>query len=138
MARKRTRRSSRSSRKSAAALDVSKIVHTTTYATLGLNAATDANVDGNRTTFRGSLGWQRALGGYSVSGPNTNSAIVADAASGQAFTVTAAPTDQNTAVIQLGADMHLSDQATLSLGYQGTRSTNSNNDAVQANFAWKF
>ena len=117
----------------AAALDVAKDSRTVKYSTLGLNLANESDWDRTPVTFRGSLGWQHAFGGGID--PTQH---VAFQATGNDFMVTGAPLDHSSAVMQLGMDFHLTPQASLGVNYQGSRSNSASNDAVQANFAWKF
>jgi fibronectin-binding autotransporter adhesin len=118
----------------AAALDGRAITEDRGYATLGLRAGTSTTLPNGMTVgAHGSLAWQHLFGDDS---PTSDLAF--QNASPAAFTVSGAPFDRNTAILEAGVDLNLSDSATLGISYNATLGDRGQSQSVQASFHLHF
>ncbi|UFS67182.1 autotransporter domain-containing protein [Paracoccus denitrificans] len=83
-----------------------------TFATIGVRAASKVKAATHDVTVSGGIGWRHAFGDVH---PKMEMAF----AGGAGFNVTAAPIARNAAVLDLGVDVDLGNKATLRLDYQG-------------------
>jgi len=104
------------------------------YSSLGIRAATDLALSGGMVLQpRASLAWQYAFGDIT---PETQLAFIS--APGAAFTVGGVPLAENTALVELGADLLIHPQARIGLSYVGQFAEDVNDNALQANLSWSF
>ena len=117
-----------------AGLSVSSSSSSVTYGTLGVRAATNVEMsDGMVLQPRGSLALQTASGDLS---PSAQMAFLS--APGTGFTVGGAPLAENTGLIELGADLLISEQARLGLSYIGQYADGVSTYGIQASMTWTF
>jgi outer membrane autotransporter protein len=104
------------------------------YSTLGLRAATVLPLsDGVNLQPYASVAWQYAFGDTTPSGE-----FGFIASPGANFTISGVPLAENTARLEIGADLLLSPQSRLGISYMGQFGDNASSNAVQANLAWSF
>lgn len=104
------------------------------YTSLGLRAATSMALTGGMALSpHVSAAWQYAFGDLN---PVTQMAF--SAIPGTGFSVAGVPLARNTALVEAGADLHLTAQARLGLSYVGQFADSVTVNAVQANLAWRF
>ncbi len=104
------------------------------YSTLGLRAATTLTLGGGMVLQpRAALAWQYAFGDTA---PTAQFAFLA--APGADFTVSGVPIAENTALVELGADLLVNPKTKLGLSYVGQFADGVSDNAVQANFSWSF
>ncbi|MCX5514875.1 autotransporter outer membrane beta-barrel domain-containing protein [Kaistia algarum] len=104
------------------------------YSTLGLRAATSLAVSGGMVLQpRASLAWQYAFGDLS---PTAQMAFVS--APGASFSVSGVPLAENTALVELGADLLVNPKARVGLSYVGQFAEDVSDNSVQANFSLSF
>ena len=104
------------------------------YTTLGLRAATDVALGGGMVLQpRAGLAWQYAFGDLA---PTAELAFLS--APGASFSVTGVPVAENTALVELGADLLVTPKARVGLSYVGQFAEGVSDNAVQANVAWSF
>ena len=103
------------------------------YSSLGVRAATSMPLGGMVLQPHASLAWQLAFGDTS---PNADLAFISAPAA--SFTVSGVPIAENTAVVELGADLLVSPQASIGLSYLGQFAGDTSQNAVQANLNWRF
>ncbi|KFL27093.1 hypothetical protein JP74_09310 [Devosia sp. 17-2-E-8] len=115
----------------AAALSGSGMSVSTVLSTVGINAQTKLVVGETETTLRAGLGWQHAFG---IEAPVATHAF---AGSGS-FDVTGQSIDGDTALLQAGIDLPLSENAKLGLTYGGQVSANSRSHGVKAELRVSF
>jgi len=104
------------------------------YSSLGLRVATKMDLSGGMTLEpHASVAWQYAFGDITpeaqmrfLSVPSAN------------FTVAGVPLAENTALVEIGADLNISAQARIGLSYVGQFADNVTVNAVQANLTWRF
>jgi subtilase-type serine protease len=117
-----------------AGLSVSSSSSSVTYGTLGVRAATSVVTSGGMVVQpRGSLAWQTASGDLS---PSAQMAFLSAPNAG--FTVGGAPLADNAALIEIGADLLISDQAQLGLSYVGQYADGVSSYGLQATMTWTF
>jgi outer membrane autotransporter protein len=117
-----------------AGLSVSSSSSSVTYGTLGVRAATSVVTSGGMVLQpRGSLAWQTASGDLS---PSAQMAFLSAPNAG--FTVGGAPLADNAALIEIGADLLISDQAQLGLSYVGQYADGVSSYGLQATMTWTF
>ncbi|NDV85358.1 autotransporter domain-containing protein [Aurantimonas aggregata] len=104
------------------------------YSSLGLRVATDiALPNGMALKPNASLTWQYAFG------DTTPEARLAFAAAPAAdFTVFGTPLAQNTALVEIGADLALNERTSFGVSYLGQFADDVTANAVQANLRWQF
>ena len=103
------------------------------YSSLGVRAATSMPLGGMVLQPHASLAWQLAFGDTT---PNADLAFISAPAA--SFTVSGVPIAENTALVGLGADLLISPQASIGLSYLGQFAGDTSQNAVQANFNWRF
>lgn len=117
-----------------AGLSVSSSSSSVTYGTLGVRAATSVVTSGGMVLQpRGSLAWQTASGDLS---PSAQMAFLSAPNAG--FTVGGAPLADNAALIEIGADLLISEQAQLGLSYVGQYADGVSSYGLQATMTWTF
>lgn len=117
-----------------AGLTVSSTSSSVTYSTLGVRAATSMDLsNGGVLQPRGSLAWQTASGDLS---PSAQMAFLSAPTAG--FTVGGAPLAENSALIEIGADLIISPQTQIGLVYFGQYADEVSNYGIQANVTWTF
>ena len=118
----------------AAGLSGSSASSSVGYGTMGVRVATSVALsDGKVLQPRGSIAWQNACGDLS---PEAQLAFIS--APGAGFTVGGVPVARNTALIEIGADLIVSPNATFGLAYVGQFADGVSNDGLLANFTWRF
>ena len=80
-----------------------------------------------------SIAWQAAFGDTS---PEARLAFLS--APSANFTVSGVPIAENTALVELGANLLISPQASVGVSYIGQFADNTTQNAVQANLNWRF
>ncbi|MCK0209767.1 autotransporter domain-containing protein [Starkeya koreensis] len=104
------------------------------YSSLGLRMATTMDLaNGMALQPHASVAWQYAFGDVA---PEAQMAFLS--APGANFTVAGVPLAQNTALVEIGSDLRLSEQASVGLSYVGQFSDNVTVNALQANLTWRF
>jgi len=117
-----------------AGLSVSSSSSSVTYGTLGVRAATSVVTSGGMVLQpRGALAWQTASGDLS---PSAQMAFLSAPNAG--FTVGGAPLADNAALIEIGADLLISEQAQLGLSYVGQYADGVSSYGLQATMTWTF
>lgn len=117
-----------------AGLSVASSSSSVTYGTFGVRAATSLVTSGGMVLQpRGSLAWQTASGDLSSSAQ-----MAFLSAPGAGFTVTGAPLADNAALIEIGADLLISEQAQLGLSYVGQYADGVSSYGLQAAITWTF
>lgn len=109
-----------------AALTVDGQSTDTTTSTLGLRAARVVAVGESTAKIRGMIGWQHAFG-------NTASRSTARFLTGDDFTISNAPLDENALVVEAGMDFNLTTNATLGLSYRGRIGADARDHMANAN-----
>lgn len=97
---------------SAAALSGHSETTETTFTTLGLRASSNLMLGTMKSVARGTLGWRHAFGDVT---PGATHSF----AGGEAFTVAGVPIAENSAVIEAGLDLTVTEAATVGVSYQG-------------------
>lgn len=104
------------------------------YSSLGLRLATTMEFSGGMALQpHASLAWQYAFGDIT---PEAQMAFLS--VPGSSFTVAGVPLAENTALVEIGADLIVSEQARFGLSYVGQFADNVTVNAVQANLIWRF
>jgi outer membrane autotransporter protein len=114
-----------------AALTVDSSTMDTTYTTLGLRASREFLVHGVSLTARGSAAWQHAFGDLD---PLTTARFI----SGDSFSVSSTPIDENVAVLEAGFDIKPTANAILGFSYTGQIGENAVENGVNAKLRMKF
>ncbi|WP_162901446.1 autotransporter domain-containing protein [Breoghania sp. L-A4] len=116
----------------AAALTVSSASQTLGVTTLGARAERQFAATGTLTaSLAGTLGWRHAIGDVSAGSTMRF-------AGGDAFTITGAPIDRDTALIEAGLKLGLGDNARLDISYQGELGARAQDHGVKAGFSARF
>jgi subtilase-type serine protease len=115
----------------AAALSSHSDTTGTTFTTLGLRASSSFTLGTMTATARGTLGWRHAYGDIT---PTATHAF----AGGDAFTVAGVPIAKDSAVIEAGLDLTMTEAATLGLSYQGQFGSGVQQNGFNAKLAVKF
>lgn len=102
------------------------------YTVLGVRAATTLSVAGALLTPHASLAWQHALGDVDPA------ASLAFASGGAGFTVLGAPVARDSALLDAGLMLTLSDDASLGLAYSGQIADDVTDNAVTGRLDWRF
>ena len=99
--------------------------------TLGLRVHSDFQLAGKEGRVRATVGWRHAFGDVAQSKTMAFEG-------GQNFTVAGAPLARNTAVLGLEADVALSRNAALVLGYQGEMGSGQRDHSASVKLRWAF
>ncbi|HTN09641.1 MAG TPA: autotransporter domain-containing protein [Acetobacteraceae bacterium] len=102
-----------------------------TFTTLGVRIASEFMIGDMKATARGMLGWRHAFGDLT---PTSTHAFQGSSA----FTVAGVPIAQDSAVIEAGLDLNLTDNATLGLSYSGQFGSGAQDQSAKLNFSFKF
>ncbi|WP_369807053.1 autotransporter outer membrane beta-barrel domain-containing protein [Ancylobacter radicis] len=104
------------------------------YSSLGLRVATTMELaNGMELKPHASLAWQYAFGDIT---PEAQMAFLSVPAA--SFTVAGVPLAENTALLEVGLDLRLSEQASLGVSYLGQYADSVTVNAVQAGLRWRF
>ncbi|WP_412050891.1 autotransporter domain-containing protein [Hoeflea sp. Naph1] len=116
----------------AAALSVASASQTLGVTTLGLRGARQVAVGDNYTaSLTGSLGWSHVVG-------DLDAASTMRFASGDAFGITGAPLDRDTALIEAGLKLYFDSGATFNLDYHGDLGARTQSHGLVARFSMLF
>lgn len=115
----------------AAALSMNGDTMNSTYTTIGLRSSTQFAIGAASLTAHGLLGWRHAFGDATPSATGRF-------AGSDAFTVVGATVAQNSAVVEAGLDLSLSQTSTLGIAYQGQFGSGTSESGLKASFAMKF
>ncbi|MGL3606153.1 autotransporter outer membrane beta-barrel domain-containing protein [Rhizobium sp. G187] len=114
-----------------AALNVEGTTNDTSYTTLGLRSSKELTLLGTEAVIRGTAGWMHAFG-------DVDPTSTARFATGDSFTVSGTPIDQNTALLEAGLDLNFTPSSTLSLTYTGQIGKNAHENSVSAKLKMQF
>ncbi|MFG1433028.1 autotransporter outer membrane beta-barrel domain-containing protein [Xanthobacter sp. V2C-8] len=104
------------------------------YSSLGLRVATTVELPGGMALEpHASATWQYAFGDTS---PEARMSFLS--MPGTDFTVAGVPLAENAALVEVGSDLRISEQARIGLSYVGQFADNVTVNAVQANLRWRF
>ncbi|WP_165933609.1 autotransporter outer membrane beta-barrel domain-containing protein [Aquabacter spiritensis] len=104
------------------------------YTTLGLRAATTVALGSGMTLApHASAAWQYAFGDV-----DPTAQLAFRSLPGSTFAVGGVPLAENTALLEVGADLHLSTQARVGLSYVGQFADGVAVNGFQANLSWSF
>ncbi|WP_454917931.1 autotransporter outer membrane beta-barrel domain-containing protein [Xanthobacter sediminis] len=104
------------------------------YSSLGLRMATTMELSGGMALEpHASIAWQYAFGDIT---PQAQMSFLS--VPGANFTVAGVPLADNTALVETGADLRISEQARIGLSYVGQFADTVTVNAVQANLTWRF
>ncbi|WP_246251968.1 autotransporter domain-containing protein [Ancylobacter pratisalsi] len=104
------------------------------YSSLGLRAATTLELsNGVALQPHAAVTWQHAFGDIT---PETQMAFLS--APGANFTVAGVPLAENTALVEVGADLQLTEQVSVGVSYLGQFADSVTVNALQANLRWRF
>ncbi|WP_210168301.1 autotransporter domain-containing protein [Mesorhizobium sp. 1M-11] len=103
----------------------------TTFTTLGLRASTAFPLGATKATVRGMLGWRHAYGAVAPASTHTF-------ATGDTFTIIGVPIARDSALVEAGLDLDLTDSATLGIAYQGQFGSGVAQNGLTARFAVRF
>ena len=105
----------------------------TTFATLGVRAATVLGLmDSTKMTVHGTLGWRHAFGDL------TPEMALAFASSGVPFTIGGVPIADNSLIVDAGLDFDVAANAKLGISYSGQLATDAQDNAVLGNLLVQF
>lgn len=103
-----------------------------TFSTLGLRGVSRFDLGGGTTLkLRGSAGWRHAFGDLTPDAPMAF-------ANGASFSIAGVPVTREAAVVDLGADVNLSEKISFGLSYGGQFGSGSSSNSVRATLAVKF
>ena len=103
----------------------------TTFTTIGLRAGTEVSLGESTARLSGSAGWRHAFGDAA---PTATHAF----AGGSPFTVAGVPIARDAFVLDLGASINLTPDATLGLTYGGQFGSGFADQSLKANLAVQF
>lgn len=103
----------------------------TSYTTLGLRSSKEFTLLGTVAVARGTAGWVHAFG-------DVDPTSTASFATGDSFTVSGTPIDQNAALLEAGLDLNLTPSSTFSLTYTGQIGKNAHENGVSAKLRMQF
>ena len=104
------------------------------YSSLGVRAATTMQLaSGRELKPHAGLTWQHAFGDVT---PEAQMAFISVPTAN--FTVAGAPLARDAALVEIGVDLDLSEQARVGVSYLGQYAENVTVNAVQANLQWRF
>ncbi len=115
----------------AASLTSARTNMETTFSTLGLRAFSEFELAGMPATVRGMIGWRHASGDVT---PTTR----LNFAGGAGFQVSGAPIARNTALVEAGLDLGVSDLATFNVSYDGEFSRDTQHHGFNARLRVSF
>lgn len=101
------------------------------FVTSGLRAAARFSLGESIAGLRGSIGWRHAFG-------DTQPMTVAALAGGETFSVMGAPVADDAALIELGFDLHLADDAVFTLSYGGQIASDATDQTVKLSINARF
>ncbi|WP_417669260.1 autotransporter outer membrane beta-barrel domain-containing protein, partial [Roseibium sp.] len=117
----------------AAALTVSSASQTLGVSTLGLRAERQFEITSSvSAALTGSLAWRHAFGDIDPS------STMRFATGGNAFSVSGAPLDRDSALIETGINLGLGEGATVGISYKGELGTHLQDHGFNARFSVKF
>ncbi|WP_080693438.1 autotransporter domain-containing protein [Pseudomonas chlororaphis] len=102
-----------------------------TSTTFGVRGRTPFDVGAAKGHLGASLGWRHALGS-----DTTKSTLAFNGS--QAFTVVGAPIARDAALVEVGAEVAISSNVTLGVGYAGQLADNSREHTGRLNMRWSF
>jgi outer membrane autotransporter protein len=102
------------------------------YGTLGVRTSTTVMWDGTRVTPHASLAWQYAFG------DTTSEQSLAFVATGVGMDVSGMPLAQHSALLEIGADMLVAQDATFGISYVGQYAEDFIDNGLRCRFNWKF
>jgi outer membrane autotransporter protein len=102
------------------------------YSSLGLRGATSIDAWGRPLDLHGMVGWRHALGDVT---PETTLSFDSGSAP---FTVSGVPIARDSALIELGADLDLTDRLTLGLSYSGQIAADAREHGVRGEIRLSF
>jgi subtilase-type serine protease len=102
-----------------------------TTTTLGLRSAASFMLGDAPSQIRGMVGWQHAFGDVT---PLANLVLVG----GSPFTVSGVPIARNSALVEVGLDVRLSEKVSLGATYTGQFASGTQDQAVRANVTLDF
>ncbi|MBB3212035.1 outer membrane autotransporter protein [Herbaspirillum sp. Sphag1AN] len=114
-----------------ATLQVNSASMNTSFSTLGVRAVSTFKVDGTNWTSQDTLGWRHAFGDTLPTSEMTLSGS-------SPFNVTGLPVTINAAILELALAAPVARNGTLSVAYTGLVGSGMRNNALRANFGWKF
>lgn len=114
-----------------AALNVEGTTTNTSYTTLGLRSSKELTLLGTDAVIRSTAGWMHAFG-------DVDPTSTAHFSTGDSFTVSGTPIDQNTALLEAGLDLNFTPSSTLSLTYTGQIGKNAHENSVSAKLKMQF
>lgn len=114
-----------------AALSAGSDSNDITTTTVGLRGKLDTEIAGAPARLRATLGWRHAMGDVD---PERTMAF----SSGPSFTVAGTPVARDAAIAELGAEIAVSRNASIGLGYQGQFGNGSRENAGFLNVRWNF
>ncbi|MBK3746183.1 autotransporter domain-containing protein, partial [Paraburkholderia aspalathi] len=115
----------------AAALHSGSQTTDSTFTTLGLRASTGFMLGTMSATARGTVGWRHAYG-------DTTPLATHSFASGDAFTVAGVPIAGDSAILEAGFDLNLTEAATLGISYSGQLASRAHDHGFKAILTVKF
>ncbi|WP_274427398.1 autotransporter domain-containing protein [Chelativorans sp. YIM 93263] len=115
----------------AAALTSAGETTDTTVSTLGVRASTDFALGTMKATARGMIGWRRAFSDTTLLSTHAF-------AGSSVFTVAGVPIAKNSAVLEAGIDLGLSDTSKLRISYEGQFGSGSQRHGFNANLSVRF
>jgi subtilase-type serine protease len=102
-----------------------------TFSTLGLRGAADIQLGSISAVARGGIGWRHTFGAVT---PLTTMAF----STGVTFDATGTPIARDTALIEAGIDMNLTEHAVLGITYQGQAASNAQEHGFNAKLNVRF
>ncbi|MGO4670237.1 autotransporter domain-containing protein [Bosea sp. 2RAB26] len=102
-----------------------------TFSTLGLRAQMDFTIGGMQASAKGMIGWRHAFGDTA---PLASLAF----AGSNVFSVTGAPIAANSALVEAGIDLALSDAIRIGASYTGQLAADAQDHSFKANLAMRF
>jgi outer membrane autotransporter protein len=103
----------------------------TTFTTFGLRASTDFEFGNAAATARGSLGWRHAFG-------DDTPTPALPFAGGDSFRVAGVPVASDAAVLDLGLDLRIAENATVGISYGGQFSTDAFDQSIRGSLSVSF
>ncbi|MGU3401511.1 autotransporter domain-containing protein [Brucellaceae bacterium D45D] len=102
-----------------------------TFTTIGLRAEHQVDIGNEKLMLSGMLGWRHAFG-------DRTARSVHAFETGNAFTIEGVPIAQNSAAIDFGVDMQVSQQATVGVSYSGQWSSRARDNTIKVQIKAKF
>jgi len=114
-----------------AALSGSNASLNATYTTLGARGEAEFSVAAVPIKFRGGFGWQHVLG-------DTNPNAKLSFSGGSEFSVSGAPIETNSALLDVGLDFGLNDASVLSVSYEGRIGSHISQNSLRVGISSRF